>query len=150
MAQSLEGGWQSSNKMLQFDHDPGDTAANDVSWQDMKGFGEVTMSAFASALSGNGVTAFLIIANSESDGGGTDATIVTHAVGDAPDAVGDWLVQSVTAEMIKAKEVIATTGRLRYVSAKITHQHNDDESVVAYIFSKPFVAKRALTTNVVA
>ena len=150
MAQSLEGGLFSNAKIEMIAHQPGDTAANDVGIRDMKDYGEFSVLVMATALTGVGVNAFTIKANSQSNFGGTDATVATHAVGSAPDAEGDYLVLSVTAEMIKAVEVFATHGRLRYVTAILTHANNSDESAVTYIRSKPFIAKRALTADAVS
>lgn len=149
MAQSLEGGFLSNNKVTQYDHDPGSTAAVDIAWVDMKDYSEITISTFASALTGAGCNAFTILANSESNGSGTDATVATHAIGSAPDAVGDYLFLSVSAEMIRAVET-SSTGQLRYVSASITCANAADEQVVTYIRSEPRFAKDGLTADVVA
>lgn len=139
-----------NHKVTVYDHDPADsTVATDVAWVDMADYGEFTVIAFASALTGNGVTAFKILANSQSDGGGTDAEIKVHAVGSAPDAVGDYLVLSCTAEEIRQAESSAT-GRLRYVSANLDCDNTADENVVVYIRSKPRFPQRGLTADVVA
>jgi len=133
------------NKILMFDHDTGDTSANDVSWEDMRDYDELTVTAFASTLTGNGVTAFTILANSESDGSGTDVEIKAHAVGSAPDAVGDWLVLSCTSE-----ELAGLGTNLRYVSASLTMANNADENVVTYVFSHSRFPQANLTADTVA
>ena len=133
------------NKILMFDHDAGDTSANDVSWQDMRDYDELTVTIFASSLGGNGATAFTILANSESDGSGSDVEIKAHAVGSAPDAVGDWLVLSCTAE-----ELAGLGTDLRYVSASLTLQNSGDENVVTYLFSHPKFPQANLTADTVA
>ena len=139
----------SNNKVTMYDHDPGDTAANDVGWVDMNGYGGFVAIIFCSALGGNGATAFTINANSSSTGAGTDAEVKSHAVSSAPDAVGDWLILECTAEEIRSVET-AATGQLRYVTAIITNHHNDDEEVVTYIRTDPRFAKDGLTVDTVA
>lgn len=133
-----------------YDHDPADsTVATDVAWVDMRDYTEFTAITFASALTGAGVTAFTILANSASDGSGTDATIKSHAVGSAPDAVGDYLVLSCTAEEVRSQET-SSTGQLRYVTANLTADNAADESVVVYIRSGARRPAAGLTADTVA
>jgi hypothetical protein len=75
-------------KIKSYDFDPNASSATDVGWVDMRDFTHFGVSLFRSVGS-NTVTSFAILANSASDGGGTDVTIKTHALGSAPDAVGD-------------------------------------------------------------
>ncbi len=94
-------------------------SATDIAWVDMADYEGIAVIATAAALTGVGITAFSLIANSDSAGGGTDATVVSHGVAVAPDAVGDMLVLECTAEQIREVETSAT-GQLRYLSAKAT------------------------------
>lgn len=137
-------------KVNHYDHDPANsTVATDVGWVDMRDYETIMITTFASALTGLGVTAFTIQGNSESDGTGTDAEIKAHAVGSAPDAVGDWLVLECTAKEL-AQESTSTTGALRYVSAKLTCANAADEQVVTYIRGGAKRAADGLTADTVA
>ena len=139
-----------NHKITVYDHDPDSTAATAVEWVDMRDYKNFAAIAFASALTGTGVTAFSIVADSDSDGGsGNNVTVVSHAVGSAPDAVGDYLVLECTAEQIGA--LGDDNGYdLRYVSAKLTMNNAGDENVVVYIRSGPRFAYDGLTADTVA
>ena len=129
-----------------YDHDPADsTVATDVGWVDMKDCESILILAIATALTGDGVTAFTILGNSESDGSGSDVTIKTHAVGTPPDAPGDMLILEATYDEI----VAASEGGARYVSANLTCDNAADEAVVVYI-RKPYTAKAANSADVIA
>lgn len=140
-----------------YDHDPGGTSALVVTpdggttkrYADMRGYENFMAVCMASALTGAGVTAFTLVANTDSDGSGTDRTIVSHAVGSAPDAVGDFLVLECTAEQIAA--VGGTNSEdLRYVAAKLTCDNSADENVVTYIRCGARHSKSGLTADSVA
>ena len=140
----------SRNKVNMYDHDPADsTVATDVAWVDMRDYTNFVAIAFASALTGTGVIEFLIIGNSESDGSGTDAIIKTHALGSAPDAVGDYVMLECTAEEIAAAST-SSTGQLRYVSAKLDCDNAADENVVVYIRSGARFPTKDLSSDTVA
>ncbi len=138
-----------ANHLIQmFEVDPDDTNPTEVSWVDMRDYSEIGIMVMTSVLGGAGPDAFTIIANSDSAGGGTDATIKVHAVGSPPDAIEDHLVLSCTAEEIRQEET-SSTGQLRYVTAVVTMDNAGDEAVVTY----NRVAKRStlnLTADVVA
>ena len=120
--------------MYAFDHDPANsTVATDIGWVDMRDYENFAVLLFTSVLGGSGPTVFTILANAESDGGGTDVTIKSHAVGSAPNAVGDFLVLECTAEEIAQEAADAGVENVRYVSAKVTCQHTGDEAVVVYV-----------------
>ena len=134
-----------------YDHDPANsTVATDIAWVDMRDFQNFAVLLFTSSLGGNGPTAFTIIANADSAGGGTDVVIKSHAVGSAPDAVGDFLVLECTAEEIAQEASDAGVANARYVSAKVTCQHTDDEAVVVYTRAGAKRAADGLTADVVA
>jgi len=120
-------------KVTMYDHDPDGTSATDVSWQDMRDHSHIMILAMASTLTGAGANAFTILSNPQSDGSGTDVEVKSHAVGSAPNAVGDYL-------MLEAEEREFTN---RYVSASLTMANSADENVVVYIRK----AKRAFSGN---
>ncbi len=139
-----------NNKVTMYDHDPDTTNSTAVEWVDMRGYGELTVMAMASALTGVGVDAFTIAADANSDGSGTNVTIVSHAIGSAPDAVGDYLTLSITAEQVVQEGADASQTDLRYVSAILDMANTADENVVTYILSKPRFAASGLTADSVA
>lgn len=140
-----------NNQQTMYNHVPATTAATDVAWVDMRDYDGITVMAMASTLSGNGVTAFTINANAESDGGGTDAVVVEHGVASAPVAEGDQLVLECTAEQIREVEILATTGQLRYVTAILTMGNNSsDEAAVTYTRWGPKHPQTGLTSDTVA
>lgn len=130
-----------------YDHDPADsTVATDVAWVDLRDYENFLVMVMASALTGLGVTAFKILANAASDGSGTDYEIKAHAVGSAPDAVGDFLVLECSAEEIA--QIGAAAGvNLRYVSANLTCANAADEAVVYYERANPRFAYADLTAD---
>lgn len=135
-----------SNRMKVTSYLSGDaSSAKDIEWVDMSGYGGIMITATAAALTGLGVTAFKILANPESDGGGTDVEIKAHAVGSAPDADGDMLVLECS-----AAELADLGDTLRYVSANITCANSSDNIVVTYIRHSPRFAQDGLTADVVA
>ena len=121
-----------NNKVDMYSHIPGDTAANDVGWVDMAGYEGVAVLVLATNLTGDGVNAFSLLANTAAAGGGTDGTIKSHAVGSAPDASGDYLVLECTAEEMAQLGAAASSNFVGF-SASVTHANNADESTVVYI-----------------
>lgn len=115
-----------------FDVDPNGTGSTAVGWVAAKGYDRFGVMAFASALTGNGVTAFSI--QGATAAAGTNATVIkSHAVGSAPDAVGDQLFLEVTEEEINAVGKAAGYN-FTHISAYVTMQNSADENVVTYIF----------------
>lgn len=104
------------------------TTAKDIKWVDMRDYSSILVTATAAALTGVGVTVFKILANSASDGSGSDVEIKAHAVGSAPDAAGDYLVLECSAE-----EIVGAGSNLRYVSANVTAANAADNIVVTYV-----------------
>jgi len=107
------------------------TTATDIGWVDMKDYEEFAVLAGAASLTGTGITALTIVANSESDGTGDEVVIKEHAVGSAPDAEEDYLVLSCSAEEI-AHLGEASGYNLRYVSAKVTTDNAADIIALTY------------------
>lgn len=140
----------SNLKVTMYDHDPDGTSATDVAWVDMRDYNNFMVVAMASALTGAGANAFTILANAQSDGGGTDVAIKAHAVGSAPDAVQDYLVLECTAEEIAQEAADAGISGVRYISASLTMANSADENVVTYIRGGCKRAADGLTADSVA
>jgi len=115
-------------KRTMYDFDPGATSLTDIAWVDMKGYDYFLVGFFRTV--GTSVVVLNIIANEVSNGSGTDVTIKTHAMGSAPDAVGDYIWLECLAEEIRALDSDA-----RYVSANISVATGTDEAVVYYELS---------------
>jgi len=132
--------------MYDFDYS---NAAVDVAWVDMQNYKTFTAVVFRSVGTGS-ITAFSLLANAQSNGGGTDVTIKTHAIGSAPDAVGDYIVLSCTAEEIAQEAADAGVTGARYVSASLTLVTATDEAVVTYILCEPRFASTGLTADYIS
>lgn len=107
-------------------------AATDIGWVDMRDFDSILISGVATALTGVGLTTFKILANSASDGSGTDVEVKVHALGTAPDAVGDQVFLEATAEEIRQAGVAAGHA-VRYVSANAVAANAADRVAFTYI-----------------
>ena len=118
--------------VTQYDFDPDSADATDVAWVDMRDFDNFMVLVFRSVGTGD-VDTFKILANAESDGGGTDVEIKAHALGTAVDAVGDYVVLECTAEEIAQEAADAGVDNVRYVSASVELATSTDECVVTYI-----------------
>lgn len=131
-------------KVTQYDFDPGGVDPVDVAWVDMRDFATF-MCIFFRTIGTGAVDTFAILANSQSNGGGTNVNVKTHAVASEPDAVGDYIFLECTAE-----ELAALGTDLRYVSASVEFAVSTDEGVVTYIRGGPRFAERDLTAEVIA
>ncbi len=138
----------SRNKIKMYDFDPNTTAATPVAWVDMRDYEHFGVMAMASALTGNGVTAFAIQASAVPEGT-NPVTIRSHALASEPDAVGDQLWLEVSAQEVNSVGVLAGKD-LRYVSAVLTLANSADENVVTYVLSNPRFAQSGLTGDVVS
>lgn len=136
-------------KITQYDHDPDATTATDVGWVDMSGFNKFLVSFFRTV--GTSALTFSILANSASDGSGTDVTVKTKTLTDVqPNAVGDYTFLEVTEDEVKAAAVAAGETGVRYVSASLTLATATDEGVVTYILAGPNYAASGLTADSIA
>jgi len=91
-----------------------------------------------------GVTAFQIIAATDADG--TGATIVkSHALGSAPDAVGDTIWIEVDAEQVR--EVLPTA---THVGVRAQFVTATDEAIVYFERADPLFAYAGLTADYIA
>src|SRR5262245_49077591 len=117
-----------------YDFDPDGTDPVDVAWVDMQNYSHFMVVLFRSVGTGT-VAAFKILANSGVSGGGTDIEVKAHAIGSAPNAVGDYIFLECTAEEIAQEAADAGITGARYVSASIDLQTGTDECVVTYIRS---------------
>lgn len=143
---------QSSDKLLSnlaithYDFDPNATTATEIAWVDMRDFENFCCSFFRTV--GTGTLAMTIIANSASDGSGTDVTIKADP-SLSPDAVGDYIFLECTAEEI-AQEAADAGVDARYVTAVCTFGTGTDEGVVTYIRGGAKRAYDSLTSNSIA
>lgn len=111
--------------VTQYDHDPDGTSATDVAWVDMRDYESIMIGFFRTV--GSSDLTFKLIANPQSNGGGSDVEIKAYS-GDEPDATGDYVWLEATAE-----EIGTAGDNLRYVSANVTLATGTDEGVVTYI-----------------
>ena len=132
-------------KVTMYDFDPDETTHTDVNWSDMRDFGAVLMMLFRSVGTGE-VAAFSILANSKSDGSGTEVTVKTAALTSNPDAVGDYtFLEALASEIVNLN---ATD--LRYVSGNASLATGTDECVFTYVFGLPRFAYGGLTAESIA
>src|SRR6185503_9629672 len=71
----------------------------DVAWVDMQNYRRFVVGLFRSVGTAT-VDGFRILANTAADGSGTDIVVKVHALGTAPDAVGDQIYLECTAEEV--------------------------------------------------
>lgn len=132
---------QSNLAVTHYDFDPDGTDAVDVAWVDMRGFEGILVS-FTRTVGTSNLDTFALIANSESDGSGTDVEIKAHAVASEPNAAGDYIFLEASAE-----EIGAAGTDLRYVSVSAEFATGTDEGVVTYIRKAGRFAHDALTSD---
>jgi hypothetical protein len=143
---------QASDKLLSnlaithYDYDPDATTATEIEWVDMRDFENFACSFFRTV--GTGTLAMTIIANSASDGGGTDVTIKANPAL-SPDALGDYIFLECTAEEI-AHLADAAGVAARYVTAVCTFGTAGDEGVVTYVRGGAKRAYDGLSANSIA
>jgi hypothetical protein len=131
-------------KITMYDFDPDETAATDVSWQDMRDAHAFMCMVMRSVGTGS-LSSFAILANADSAGGSTDATVKSHSLGSAPDAVGDYVFLECL-----ASELPPLGTSLRYVSGAISLVTATDECVVAYVFGNERWGFGGLTADHIA
>ena len=137
------------NKVTMYDFDYSNSAV-DVAWVDMQNYKEFIVVAFLSVPAAGAISQFSLIANADSAGGGSDVTIKTHALGSSPDAVGDYVVLSCTAEEIAQEAADAGVTGVRYVSANLTLSQAAAEAVVTYVLCHPRFAYSGLTADLIS
>lgn len=128
-----------AQKIITGDH----TTATDAGWVDAKDFTTFAVATCASAMTGVGVTALVLEINTASDGSGTNQVLATHAVGSAPDAVGDMLILEADPELMKLANG-------RYVNAKVTAANAADDTVCTYILGGARYPQAGLSADVIA
>lgn len=120
-----------------WDHDPGDTNANVTTpdggtterWVDMRDYTDFAVACFTTVLGGNGPTKLEIVA--AEDSAGTNTVVIKDSGTVAPDALGDWVIETCTAQEV-AQEGADNSYDLRYVAGRITCNNAGDEAVVLY------------------
>ena len=128
-------------KVTAYDFDPDSTDLTDVAWVDMRDYENILVKFFRTV--GTSDVVFKIIANTASDGSGTDVVLKTSTAD--PDATGDYAFLEANAE-----DIAAAGDGYRYVSAQVSVATDTDEGVVTYIRG---IAKRQeenLTADVIA
>lgn len=141
----------SKTKAVLVDFDPDSASATKVTLDrtnSVVAFPIATFRRFRAALFhsvGTGsVTSFKIYAATASDGTGNTA-VVAHAIGTAPDAVGDTIWLEADAEQVK--EVLSTA---THVGVEIALVTSTDECVVFFEMAEPFYGpSNALTGDIV-
>lgn len=134
---------QQNLAVTSYDFDPGATTETEIAWVDMRDFEGILCQFFRTI--GTGAVTFTIVANSESDGSGTDVEIKSHAVASEPDAVGDYIFLEASAQ-----EIGAAGTDLRYVTAVVSVATGTDEGVVTYIRKAGRHAYDGLTSDNIA
>ena len=113
-----------------YDFDPNATTATEIAWIDMRDYSNFRCMFFRTI--GTSAVTFKLMANTASDGSGTDVDIVTHAVASEPDAVGDQIWLETDAEQIAQKAAAAGVSGVRYLTAVVSVATATDEGVVLY------------------
>jgi glutamate 5-kinase len=124
---------KAENKVTLYDHNPGDTAAADVAWVDMRDF-ESFLAGYLRT-SGTGGLTYKILANAQSDGTGTDVIIKTGTA--VPDAVDDYcFLECNSQEVREVGDAAGVAGQVRYVSLNLTNATALDRGSVVYILGR--------------
>lgn len=134
----------SNIKIKLFDFDPGGSDPVDIGWEDFRDFGWAVIG-FMRSVGTGAVDSFKILANAQSNGGGTDAEVKAHAAPTVADAVGDQLFLECLAE-----ELPPLGSSLRYLSGSLELATDTDECVAVYVFGEPRFAYDGLTADIVA
>lgn len=130
--------------VTQYDFDPGATTETDIAWVDMRDYGTFMAGFFRTI--GTGAATLKILANSASNGSGTDVEIKSKTLTSAePDAVGDTTWIECTAE-----EIAGAGANLRYVTASVSVATGTDEAVITYVRGQPRFSRDGLTADVIA
>ena len=133
--------------VTQYDFDPGATTATEIAWVDMQESSGILAGFFRTI--GTGATTLSLVANSASDGSGTDVTVKTKVLTAAePNAVGDTTWIEATGDEI-AEAAGAAGVEVRYITAVVSVATGTDEGVVTYI-RKGKHKKLDLTADVIA
>lgn len=131
--------------VTQYDFDPDSADAQDVAWVDMRDFGRF-LAGFFRTVGTSDLDTMKIIANSESDGSGTDVEVKSKTLtGVQPNAVGDYNFLECTAQ-----ELAALGTNLRYVTLQLEFATATDEGVVTYIRSDSRFSYTGLTADSIA
>lgn len=117
-----------------YDFDPDGVDPVDVTWLDFQNYTHGMVIFFRTVGVGN-LDGFRILANAQSNGGGTDVVVKQHAIAAQPNAVGDQIFLEFQAEEIMQEANDAGVDGARYISASAEFATATDEGVVIYIFS---------------
>ena len=137
----------SSLKVTGYDFDPDSTSVTDVAWVDMRDIYSLLVMFFRNI--GTSAITLTILANTDSDGGGDEATIKTKVfTAGQPNAVGDYGFLEALAQQVA--QAGSEDGKdYRYVSSNISFATNTDEGTVVYI-ARPRFKFENLTADSIA
>lgn len=131
-----------------YDFDPDATTATEIAWVDMRDFQGI-VAQFVRTV-GTGTLTMKIMANTVSNGSGTDVDVITKTfTAGQPDAVADYVFLEASRDLIAQKASEAGVEGVRYVTAVISTDAATDEGVVNYIRT-PLHAEDALSADSIA
>lgn len=130
-------------KVLTFSIVADHSSTTDVGWVDARNFRKFAVKTNAVALTGVGLTTFVLEGNTASNGAGTNVVLATHAIGTAPDAVNDGLY--LEADLDDA----AAATSIRYVNARVVAANAADDHAFVYILSEAKHAEAGLSGDTI-
>jgi len=123
------------------------SSATDVGWVDARNFRKFGVMTCATALTGTGVSALTLQANTASDGSGTDITpLASRSSLTTADAAGDCLWIECDLDDTAA----GGADGARYVNCVITAANAADDHVITYILSDPKYPAAGLTADIIS
>jgi len=141
-----------NTSLVMVDFDPDATGATIVDLDKATGGEGVTIAGYRHFLAGlfrsvgtGSVTAFEIVADTDDDMATTPTIVVSHAIGSAPNAVGDTIWLECDAEQIH--EVLAGA---THVGVRVNLVTATDECVIFFGRFNAFNPRRALTADYIS
>lgn len=130
-----------------YDFDPDATTATDIGWIDFSKYESAIFSFFRTVGTSN--LTMKVIANTASDGSGTDDYVIKAVTFTAePNALGDNAFVEITADEVAYAAAQAGVA-LRYVSLSLAVATATDEGVATYI-CKPKTKAKGTTSDIIA
>lgn len=141
---SLTQKFSENNKVTMYAVVADHSADTDVGWVDATNYRKFAVGTVATLLTGVGIDKFEIEISAASNGA-SSTSLIQHAIGSAPDAVGDMLWLEVDLD----DAAPGITGA-RYVNAILNAANAADDTAVVYILSEAKHKTSGLTADVVA
>jgi hypothetical protein len=132
------------NKLTMYNNSANKTGGLKIGLVDMRDYGAFVVGLMNTVLSGAGVSAYSIVANTHADGSGTDREIKAGA--STLTAEGDYVWLECTAEEV-AQIGTDNSEDLRYVSLKCTCANASDEVAAVYMLCDPKFSYNGLTAD---